>query len=313
LITAIAEQPASLFLTDEINSYFATIKSAGGKASHLSGIFSTLMKLYSQAGNSAWKPKGYGDSKSNKIIAYPHCCLYGTGTPDGFWGAVKTSDAVDGFLARIMVVESPLDYPRLRNSIPFFEPYQDMVDMIRDWGNWWPPGGNLSAGLNPQAMIVPFDSSAQKRLTEHSDCIEDRILNETDECRAVWARASASAQKMAMIFAASRGVGESMIVTKRDADLAVLFVNWTTRLLLRRVFTHVSENEAEAKKKRALEVIRKFSPILWRDFTRKTQGWIRDEDERDKIVMELLRGEYIDYEPPESKDKGKKGIIRIVE
>lgn len=313
LITAISEHPASVFLIDEVHRYLSTIRAAGDKSSHLSGIFSVLMKVYGQASNKCWRPKGYGDSKNNKSVAFPHCCMYGTGTPDGFWGSVKSSDAVDGFLARFMIIEASNEYPRLRDVI-YQEPPESLVAKVREWGDFIPAQSGMFASINYDAMCVPFERTAETRLREHSDSIEDRLQNEPDEMKAIWGRASATAKKIAMIFAASRGASE-LIVCKEDADAAIKLVNWSTRLLLKRVFTHICESDSESKKKRTLEVIRKHSPIRWRDLTRKTQGWIKDEKEREAIVLELVLSEYVAYEEPpaEAKVKNSKGLLRILE
>jgi len=96
-----------------------------------------------------------------------------------------------------------------------------------------------------------------------------------------------------MIFACSRGPND-LRVTLEDANRAVKFANWTTHLLLDRVFTHVSENEDEGKRKRVLALIRE-GDISRNELTKKTQ-WLRGNKEREEILKDLLAGEQIEQE-----------------
>ncbi len=289
LISQVQANPAILFQIDEVNRYFATINAAGAKSSHLFGIFSTLMELHGQAGNSTWTPKGYGDSKNNKTISFPHCALFCTGVPDGFWGALKSSDATDGFLGRMMVVETN-KMPRQRETT-LFDPPETVIDIMRQWNGFQCGDGNLKT-VNPTAILMPFDSMAVERLRKHREDIEDRIPLDSSNGQAIWAQASANANKLAMIFAASRGTQE-LIVTKQDADYAIKLANWCTKLLLERIYSHVSESPAEAKRKRVLDIIRKHGEIDRNSLTRKT-FFLNDARERANILRDLFDAELIE-------------------
>ncbi len=289
LISQVQANPTILFQLDEVNRYFATINAAGAKSSHLFGIFSTLMELHGQAGNATWTPKGYGDSKNNKTISYPHCALYCTGVPDGFWAALKSSDATDGFLGRMMVIETT-KMPRSRET-ELFDPPETIIDIMRQWQAFQADGGNLKS-VNPVATFMPFDSAATDRLRKHREDIEDRIPTDSHNGQAIWAQTSANATKLSMIFAASRGTQE-LIVTKQDAEYAIKLANWCTKLLIERIYSHVSETPAEAKRKRVLDIIRKHGEIDRNALTRKT-FFLNDARERHNILKDLLDAELIE-------------------
>lgn len=305
LISQVQASPSVLFQIDEVNRYFATINGAGAKSPHLSGIFSTLMELHGEAGNSAYTPKGYGDAKNNKTISYPHCSLFCTGVPEGFWSAIKSTDVTDGFMGRMMVIETN-KMPRLRDPV-LIDPPSGLVERIRAWGEYSTGRGNLKS-LNPVAEIIQFDEEANERLRDHSNGIEDRIPKEEPYQQAIWAGASANAKKLSMIFAASRGTG--MIVTKNDADLGVILANWCTRLLLRRIFSSVSETPAEANRKRVVEIIRKAGTISRSELVRKTQ-FFRDTRERLNVLNELQESELITSEVV-SGDGRAKQVFRLL-
>ncbi len=304
LVTAIHEHPSSLFQIDEINRYFSSIKNAGGKSPFLNEVFDILMKLNDQCTNPAWSPKGYGESKKNKIVPFPHCCIFGTGTPDGFWGSVKSSDATDGFLARMVVIEASAKHPR-KVDAESKEPPKEIVERILEWHNWYGGAGNLASAI-PQVQIIPIDSAAKDRLWTHSEGIEDRLQDETREQRTIWSRTAATAEKLAMIFACSRGPS-GLLVSLNDAERAVLLANWATRLLVRRVFSSVSENEEESKRKRVFAIIAE-GPISLNALTRRTQ-WLRGARERKDVLDDLLEAELIELGWGEKKDRPGKVAV----
>lgn len=298
LIEELSEHPAKLIQIDEVSRYFSTLKNAGGNSTHLKNIFTRFLELTGQAENPAWTPKGYADKRKSKTICHPHLCIYGTSTADGFWSSVASSDAVDGFLARMMVIEADRTYPRLRDVETASTP-QTVIDVLQDWHKFNPPSGNLGQQF-PRAMIVHVDSAAEDRIKSHSDGIEDRLTDEPDDQKAIWSRASALAKRLSLIFAASRGP-DGIAVTLDDATAAVRLANWCTRLLIRRVFTHVASNEADSDKKKVLEIIRRAKQISATDLTRKTQ-WIKNRRARAEIVDELIEGGFITRDvqsPPE--------------
>ena len=296
LVNEIADQPSRLIQIDEISRFFNNIKDSGNNSAHLKTIFTRFLELTGNSENPCWCPKGFADGKKTRRVAHPHLCIYGTSTSEGFWKSVKSSDAVDGFLARMMVIEAPDVYPRLRDvetrPIP-----TDVIERLKAWHTFRPGGGNLDV----TAALVPIDSAAVDRIRKHSDDIEDRLGDDSKEQKAIWSRTSALAKKLAMIFAASRGP-DGLQVSLADAEYAVRLANWCTWLLVRRIWTHVTENEHDSKKKRVLQIVREAGEINWRDVTRKT-SWLRDQRERDEILKDLIEAEFIGLVPHEGRAK----------
>lgn len=299
MINALAGKPSMLIQIDEVSKFFLNIKEAGGQATHLKAISDTMLELYGSSDNPCWSPKNFADSEKDATIANPHLCIYGTSTGEGFWRSVKSSDATDGFLARFMVIEAPEKHPRLvlkpERPIP-----QTVIDIIKDWDAFWAGDGNLDV----DAIAIPFDSAAIDRLNQHNEDIEDRLSNDPRAKRPLWARTSALAQKLAMLFAASRGP-HGMQVTLQDMQYAIRLANWSTRLLDCRIFTSVSENDNEAKKKRVLQIIRDAHEITWREMSRRTQWLQVGQRERNDIVSDLIEAGYVELVPQEGRAKPK--------
>ena len=272
LISELEANPAVLIQIDEISHYIQSIRSSGSGSQHLRGIFNKILECYSQSENPLWMPKGYGDRTKSKSIEFPHLSIYGTSTADGFWSSVSTANATDGFLARMMVVETSSDFPRLQHVETAPTP-QNVVDIIKAWDDFKPgKGHDLISSERLRATTVPIDSAAKDRLRDHSEGIEDRLADESPEQRSIWGRASAMAAKMSLIFAASRGP-DGIQVGLDDADNAVKFVNHSTRHLVSRVFTHVSEDQHDERRKKALQRLRgSGGHATRREFLRFVQG-----------------------------------------
>ena len=289
LISDLNESPSMLLQIDEVSHFFASFKTEGSGSAHLKNIKKALLELVGAASNPSWSPKSWADRDRKKTIKHPNLVLFGTSTSAGFWNAVSTADAADGFLARMMVVEATEQYPRLRDTREAPVP-QSVVDILTDWHQLQSTDFQLP-GFCPEAIEVGFHSAAEDRIRSHSDGIEDRLNDDPVEMRAVWARASALAKRLSLIFAASRGP-HGIEISLEDAEVAVLLANWSTRLVIRRVFTSVSENEADRDKKRVIEIIRRAGSITASELTRKT-FWLKDSRSRSMLISELIEGEFI--------------------
>ncbi|WP_397570453.1 DUF3987 domain-containing protein [Schlesneria sp. T3-172] len=289
LIGELEDQPSLLMQIDEVAKFFATTRGPSANvSSHLKALNTKFLELTGAAQNPAWVPKSWADRSKKKTIAFPHLCIYGTSTIEGFWNCVTNADAADGFLARMLVVEAEEHHPRLRmvksSPIP-----QVVVDILKDWDRFVAGKGDMS-DKEPSAVVVPNDPDAFERLSDHMNAIEDQLPKDPKEHRPIWSRCSASAQKLALIFAASRGPF-GIRVTLADAEAAVRQANWSTRLMINRIFSQVADNEEDRNKKKLLKIIRDHGPAPLSVITRKTQfltGYVRDGMLKDLIAAELI-------------------------
>jgi hypothetical protein len=100
----LAENWNTLFQIDEIGRMLATMQSAG-TSPHLYNISSVLMQIYSSA-DDIWQADAYGDRKKCKTLEYPHCVVYGSSVPDGFWTSLSKQNLSDGLIGRFLVFEN---------------------------------------------------------------------------------------------------------------------------------------------------------------------------------------------------------------
>lgn len=298
LVSSVHAQPAILFHIDEFGKMLATMKNAA-KSPHLYNIGSVLMQLYSSA-NSVWIADAYADLKKTKRIIQPHACVYGTGTPDDFWGSLTKENVEDGLLGRLLTFEGKYVKRQTPQSL---EVPGIILERVRKWLEMRPEGeGNLAGAANPKPLVVPSTDDAKDRLAEHLDGICDRRKNELGSAAAVWSRSGEKTAKLALLFACSRWVGESgttPVVEFSDVDRAVKITNWLTRKMLRMAFDHVAENDTESKSKKLLRVI--VGEITMSELTRRTQ-WVRGR-ERSEIINDLVACGYVSLEQKDTNGR----------
>lgn len=102
LVARLVECPTQLFYLDEFGRLLAafTSKNAGN---HEREIMTTFLSLWG-ASSGLFKGKAYAE-RDTPVIQQPHTVMYGTTTPDAFYGALRGSDATDGVLSRMIVME----------------------------------------------------------------------------------------------------------------------------------------------------------------------------------------------------------------
>jgi len=281
----------------------ATMKNAA-KSPHLYNIGSVLMQMYSSS-STIWIADAYADLKKTKRIVQPHACLYGTGTPEDFWGSLSKESIEDGLLGRILTFEGR--YADRKDPEPAEVP-GIILERVRKWLELRPEGGgNIGAETNPKCLVVPYEPEAKRRLDSHLDGICERRKNETGSSAAIWSRVGEKTSKLALLFACSRWTGEASTrptVELADVNRAIKIANYLTRKMLRMAHEHVSENDTESKSKKLLRLI--VGELTMSDLTRKTQ-WLRAR-ERAEILSDLQAANYIEVK---QKDTGGRPVTYL--
>jgi hypothetical protein len=277
-----------LFQLDEIGRLLGTMKNAS-KSPHLYNIGTVLMQLYSSS-DQVWVGDAYADQKKTPTINQPHCVVYGTAVPDGFWDGMTKESISDGLLGRMMIFEAPGYVAKQRPKI--VDPQPSLVDSVRWWVDYQ-PGGNMSI-VNPQPATASHTDAARVRFEAHLDAIDDRKQHDTPEAAALWSRSGEKVAKLALLFAISRHrETEDIEIDLGDVNRAIKLANWLTRQMLFKSGLHVSSNDVEASRKKLLRVILDSGgKITMSHLTRRTQ-WLRRR-ERAEFMDELRESGEID-------------------
>lgn len=281
IVTTVHGQPAVLMQLDEMGRLLATMKDPG-RSPHLYNCITVLMQLYSSS-NSQWIADAYADAAKVKRVNQPHLCIYGTATPESFWGSLSTENVGEGLIGRLLVFEGR-GYEVRMQAPAVVRPNDLTIEALRWWVQWSPGPGNL-ASENPTPHVVPHTPEAMDRFMGHVEAINERRIKEHPLRAAVWSRSGEKVAKLALLHACSRSRCLPETITTRDVDWAIRLGNWLTRRLLRGCAEHVSENEVEAKAKRVLGMITRDG-VTARELSRRTQ-WLRSR-ERDEIVRDLI-------------------------
>jgi len=196
LVSSLVAAPVQLFQVDEIGKLLAAIANPRA-GSHLVGIVSALLKLYSSAGT-VYKGKAYADAAKNPVINQPHVCLYGTAVPDQAWQALGATSVEDGLLARLWVFQaSDNKPPRQRPEKGAMS--SALVAAIRAWNMATPRG---LANSNPDPVTVgrtPEAEAVFSNLEEECDALESRMGD--SPLRKLWTRTLQKADQLSLVYA----------------------------------------------------------------------------------------------------------------
>jgi len=292
IVTAMAGNWRTLFQIDEIGALFASMKSAK-QSPHLTNISSVLMQIYTST-DSIWYGDAYGDANKVKQLTYPHCIVYGTSVPDGFWESISSDQMQNGLIGRFLVFENEeyVDY----QDPEFAEIPDDIIERAAGWMDKETGAGNLAEldGGSPQA--IEADPDAEERLRTHAVAISDRRKTEKPVNAAIWSRVAEKTNKIALLFAASRWTPGGLLpsISMEDADRAIKLNNWLTRRMLRKAGDHLSDNLAEQHHLKLLRLIRTEKSWTLNELTRATR-WLKQR-ERNEILTAMVLGDEITQE-----------------
>ena len=288
IVSTMSEHWQSLLQIDEVNRLFATMQNAQ-QSPHLYNITTVLLQIYGSTGR-CWTADAYGDSKKQKEMNFPHCVLYGTGVPDGFWESVTKAQLTEGLIGRFLIFEEP-------NYVPWNEAEDEelpvsIIERARAWVEYQPQPADGSVlalqhkAANPRQ--IEFTAGAKELLDSHAKKISVKRMNEATVEAAIWSRQAEKTNKIAILLACSRWEGDAEDfpeVTEQDADQAITLHNWLTRRMLKRAGLHISENQTERDVLRVLRMLQSRDEWSQTELCRKTR-WLKPR-ERSDILQSL--------------------------
>jgi hypothetical protein len=244
--------PCMLFQTDEIDGLLQTINKS--KDARYESVMSTLLTMYSSA-NSIFPMRRRAGRESPGAIDQPCLIVYGTAIPTHYYGALSERMLTNGFVARMIVVESG------RRSTGQEPKILDIPARVLETAAWWanfrPGTGNLEAWHPVPATVEYTEEARQVFIAGRLECEAEysRAEQQGDAVgTTVWGRANEHSRKLALLYAISVDHRAPRI----DADAArwgTRFVMHQTRRLLFMAQNHVADNPFHAE---CLKLIRKL-------------------------------------------------------
>jgi hypothetical protein len=253
ILSAIDLQRVLLFQVDELGRLLKTLRSPE-RSPHLYQIVSVLLRLFSSSGTLFVGP-AYADVKKVKKIQWPHACLYGTTVPDSFYEALSKESLQDGFVARLLVFDSPAfrDSPRPGRTLPVPGP---ILKQVIEWKSYNPSGGNLN-GAVPHPTSVVLSAGA----TLVFDSLGELCRKESEANRlgvgSIWLRVLEKAKKLALVYAASQFGLDVREISPEAARWGARLSEYTTRAISSTSQANVTEGQYESDLKKVLRRVQK--------------------------------------------------------
>jgi hypothetical protein len=298
---AVYEHPSVLFQFDEIGHMLANANSKYA-ASHQRAIAPLLTKLFSSA-QTTFLGKEYANRKDNRRqdIEQPNVCIYGTTVPDRLYEGLSPGEIKDGFLGRMIVLQSndpdPEEQEVLSTAVP-----EDVVTSVQAW---WQrddipkADGNIAATRDVLQLLVPMEPEAEQLFKEfRSRCRKYKADNRRGMALdALWARAVEHAIKVSLVIAC--GENFTPIISAATAAWSIELIEHTTQSLIDVVQFSVAGSDYE---RNLLYVFRRIQDAGEAGLT-KTQLLQQTRRlttrERQAILDHLVEASYI------TLDKGK--------
>ena len=297
IVTAAELEPGCLFQIDEFGRFLRTIGDPK-KAPHLYNALGTFMKLYSSA-DSIFRGKAYADHKRNKVIDQPCVCLHGTSVPEHFYESLTAASMNDGFVARLLVFESPTIPDRQRHvesPVP-----EEIVAGAQWWGDF-APGGNLRRE-HPEPQVVPTTTEGAEVFDRFAAQVDTELRQQRTVGSSLWARAEEKACRLALVYACSAD-RENLVIDEGAARWACELSEYLTRRVLFLAGHWVSDGQFDARQKKVLRVIRDAGgQIGRRELSRRTQ-WL-SQRERNEVISNLQEAGLIEARQVETPTRPK--------
>jgi hypothetical protein len=284
IISQMDAEWCTLFQIDEIAHLVHAMQHKS--APHLAQISARLMTIYSSANKAFCPMDAYGDRQKVKTLSYPHCVIYGTSVPEGFWEAVTEENMKNGLIGRFLVfeVDDYVDYqdPEADDRLP-----DSILNAAKAWAQLQTHGGNLDGG-GGHPKLIDWAPGAYERMKDHSLSISNKRKTEDRVVAAIWSRVAEKTVKLAMLLACSRFCGEDWPeITLGDVDRAIRLNNWITRKMLWQADRHISQSDFH---KDCQHVLRKLQDhrgwMTLSTLTRKTRRL--NPRDRQQVLQHLL-------------------------
>jgi hypothetical protein len=259
LLTAIREgQGRCIIQWDEFGRVLRSLNNRNA-GSHQADIPRMMVELFSCAG-SKYQGVQYADhdgKMKRKPIDQPCLSIYGTTVPENFFASITQSDAIDGFLARFLVMESK-DYSvkGRKNPADLNDPPEELLAELRRWKDTpsnYNPKGNIDGVLNICPMVVSYTSQAEAMIDEYDERMRERVLAESKQrsgLSPLFARTGEHAKKLALIAHEGDVIGEEAM------RWGIAAADWCAEYLARAVQENVSANDFERASKKVMGIIR---------------------------------------------------------
>ncbi len=295
----LSEHPVTLYMLDEIGHFFLSLKKS--QSSHEARIVSTLMQVYSAAGD-VYTGCDYADPEKHRVIVQPCCCLYGTSTPQKFLESLSSDEISDGWLSRCLCFFSD-EIPDKRRGVISPDIPEHVIEQVRAWVQRDQHGAPIVADQEtkrlcdvlakhggrpaPSPLVIPATDSAN-RIFEAFDNESTKLARSDDTAIAsLWLKGEENARKIALVVAAGNSF-DRPVVNEEVADYACRLMRYILQSMTGAA-PEIVDSKHETVKRKLFKIIESTGTrgCPKAVITKKTQ-WIDGKRERDKYLEDLI-------------------------
>jgi len=263
LVDAVVEHPNSLLALDEIGHYFSSINCKTSNQ-YSREIMPIITRMYTDSSD-VFREKGRKD-KPGRVIREPNLCVLGMTTERQILDSLKSTEVMDGSLARFLVIFGEKNVPHSRGRVRNKNVPEPIADALKDRKDLF----SMTNDFRSRELNVSEDYLAEKDLQDDSFHYLSVQMDKEGGDRAVfktlYKRVSVMALQLAMLIDGAQ-----------DADV----YNWCIGIVVQsadvfiKKFMHMcADNDNERYSKILQRVIKEAGKegIKLSDLTRRTQA-----------------------------------------
>ena len=298
IISALQRYPAAIGFVDEFGLYLNAI-TGKNSSTHQQSVLKTIMELYSSS-NGTYQGTEYStltlkkSAKPDRVdIDRPSLNIYGTSTPETFYGALNSGDVVSGYLNRWLIFEgdskatlSAVDFERSVDD----SPPASVIDWLTEAGEFL---SDPDEEKSPTQLVdVLVSKEAAIILNQVREKQEQERLNGSSQLKDLWVRYLENAIKVSAIRAICDNLAEP-VIEKHHAEWARDVVGWCITNTVSMIRSRVADSAREQAAKDMWRFIDDAGSagttrtLLTRKFQRL------DKRQRDGILADLVETEAV--------------------
>lgn len=261
VLSALHSKPSHVTVMDEFGKELEMASIKGNARAR--GTLKTLMEMWGRCGGVA-RPQGYSTVGLNqtdaarieqRMVHNPALTLVAMSTPETFFENVGGAAVSDGFLNRLLIVES--DHGRQVSKIGDGGFDVPLPDAVIQWANAMVDGTELSqAAPVPTPTLVEMSRAALELFRNFDqECVEQADQWEVRGLHDMWGRTNEIAMRLALVVAMGTQMQAPFVVDGQSAAWAIQYVRYHCTRTVVRLESSLSDTDFEATKNQVLGLL----------------------------------------------------------
>jgi hypothetical protein len=262
VLSALKDKPAHIAVIDEFGSMLTSASAKGNQ--HKKDALTKMMEIWGRQDrtidNVGYSTMMATESQKKALqikVRSPSLTMIGMTTPETFYEAIGAADVANGFLNRILIVESkrPREVSRRPQMI-------DVPSSVVTWIKAVSTAEGESASLitdqgedfPPVPVIVPFTQSARSLFGDYEAKLVDRQNASNSIVSEMMTRSLEMAMRLSLIVAVSLGDED---ISETSAQWAIDYVDFYLQQTIAMLERNMSEGDNDKLRKMVADAIMK--------------------------------------------------------